>query len=137
MRSLLILTCTSVSFSHGTNDGQKSIGLIMLTVIGLMPASYALNPQAHDQLAALSRNAEAAIPLIQRYGDDRKDQALHAADVLKDSGSNIAEQYVARVADTTPEAGSGCLAPFALVWAPWSATNVSYARWASALAKPT
>ncbi len=37
MRSLLILTCTSVSFSHGTNDGQKSIGLIMLTVIGLLP----------------------------------------------------------------------------------------------------
>src|SRR5262249_37473059 len=44
MRALLILTCTGVSFSHGTNDGQKSIGLIMLTVIGLMPSHYALNP---------------------------------------------------------------------------------------------
>jgi inorganic phosphate transporter, PiT family len=104
LRGLLILTCTSVSFSHGTNDGQKSIGLIMLTIIGLMPASYALNPQAHDQLTALGRNAEAAMPLIQKYGDDRKDQALQAAKVLKDSGSNTAAQSVTRVADTTPEA---------------------------------
>lgn len=39
MRALLILTCTGVSFAHGTNDGQKSIGLIMLTIIGLMPAT--------------------------------------------------------------------------------------------------
>jgi PiT family inorganic phosphate transporter len=39
VRWLLILTCTGVSFSHGTNDGQKSIGLIMLTIIGLMPAT--------------------------------------------------------------------------------------------------
>jgi hypothetical protein len=76
----------------------------MLTIIGLMPASYALNPRAHDQLTALSRNAEAAIPLLQKYGDDRKDQALQAADVLKNSGSSTAEQFITRVADTTPEA---------------------------------
>jgi len=42
---LPILTCTSVSFSHGTNDGQKSIGLFMLTIIGLMAATFALNPK--------------------------------------------------------------------------------------------
>ncbi len=46
MRGILILTCSGVSFAHGTNDGQKSIGLIMLTIIGLFPATYALNPQA-------------------------------------------------------------------------------------------
>src|ERR1700761_8770627 len=34
VRGLLILTCTGVSLSHGSNDGQKSIGLIMLTIIG-------------------------------------------------------------------------------------------------------
>jgi PiT family inorganic phosphate transporter len=104
LRGLLILTCTSVSFSHGTNDGQKSIGLIMLTIIGLMPASYALNPEARDQLTALGRNAEAAIPLIQKYGDDRKDQALQAADALKNSGSKTAEQIATPVADRTPDA---------------------------------
>jgi PiT family inorganic phosphate transporter len=66
LRGLLLLTCTSVSFSHGTNDGQKSIGLIMLTIIGLMPATYALNPRAPHELAQLSQNAAAAIPLIQK-----------------------------------------------------------------------
>jgi PiT family inorganic phosphate transporter len=40
MRYLLILTYTGVSFSHGTNDGQKNIGLIMPTIIGLLPADY-------------------------------------------------------------------------------------------------
>ena len=43
MRGPLILTCTGVSFAHGTNDGQKSIGLIMLVIIGLFPASFAVN----------------------------------------------------------------------------------------------
>ena len=90
LRGLLILTCTSVSFSHGTNDGQKSIGLIMLTIIGLMPASYALNPNVPQQLSQLSRNAGAAIPLIQHYGDDLKDQALKAATTLQQSGPNLA-----------------------------------------------
>ncbi len=83
LRGLLILTCTSVSFSHGTNDGQKSIGLIMLTIIGLMPATFALNPEAPQQLARLGQNAATAIPLIQRYGDDLKDEALKAAKILQ------------------------------------------------------
>jgi inorganic phosphate transporter, PiT family len=43
VRGLLILTCTGVSFAHGSNDGQKGIGLIMLILIGLVPATYALN----------------------------------------------------------------------------------------------
>jgi PiT family inorganic phosphate transporter len=30
IRGLLILTCTGVSFAHGSNDGQKGMGLIML-----------------------------------------------------------------------------------------------------------
>lgn len=44
IRTLLILTCTGVSFAHGTNDGQKSIGLIMLAIIGLFPARCAATP---------------------------------------------------------------------------------------------
>jgi phosphate/sulfate permease len=43
IRGLLIFTCTGVSFFHGSNDGQKGIGLIMLILIGLVPAHYALN----------------------------------------------------------------------------------------------
>ena len=43
IRALLILTCTGVSFAHGNNDGQKGMGLIMLIMIGLLPAAFALN----------------------------------------------------------------------------------------------
>jgi PiT family inorganic phosphate transporter len=43
IRALLILTCTGVSFSHGSNDGQKGMGLIMLILIGTVPTAYALN----------------------------------------------------------------------------------------------
>jgi len=43
VRSLLILTCTGVSFAHGSNDGQKGMGLIMLILIGTVPSAYALN----------------------------------------------------------------------------------------------
>jgi len=43
IRCLLILTCTGVSFGHGSNDGQKGMGLIMLILIGALPTSYALN----------------------------------------------------------------------------------------------
>jgi PiT family inorganic phosphate transporter len=43
IRGLLILTCTGVSFFHGSNDGQKGMGLIMLILIGVAPTAYALN----------------------------------------------------------------------------------------------
>jgi len=43
IRSLLVMTCTGVSFAHGSNDGQKGMGLIMLILIGTVPTAYALN----------------------------------------------------------------------------------------------
>jgi PiT family inorganic phosphate transporter len=43
IRGILILTCTGVSFAHGSNDGQKGMGLIMLILIGVVPTAYALN----------------------------------------------------------------------------------------------
>ena len=43
IRGLLFLTCTGVSFFHGSNDGQKGMGLIMLILIGTVPTTYALN----------------------------------------------------------------------------------------------
>jgi PiT family inorganic phosphate transporter len=42
IRALLVLTCTGVSFAHGSNDGQKGMGLIMLVLIGLAPALFAV-----------------------------------------------------------------------------------------------
>lgn len=43
IRSILILTCTSVSYAHGSNDGQKGIGLMMLILIGFAPTFFTLN----------------------------------------------------------------------------------------------
>ena len=51
IRSLLILTCTSVSYGHGSNDGQKGMGLIMLILIGSAPTAYALNRTMPDSSA--------------------------------------------------------------------------------------
>ena len=43
IRGLLILTCTGVSFAHGSNDGQKGMGLIMLILVGILPLSFAVD----------------------------------------------------------------------------------------------
>jgi PiT family inorganic phosphate transporter len=43
VRTLLFLTCTGVSFAHGSNDGQKGMGLIMLILVGVLPGVYAVD----------------------------------------------------------------------------------------------
>ncbi|MGS0646598.1 inorganic phosphate transporter [Komagataeibacter melomenusus] len=70
VRGLLILTCTGVSFSHGSNDGQKSIGLIMLTIIGILPATFALAPDSTPQISHIAQYATDAAPLITQYDHD-------------------------------------------------------------------
>jgi inorganic phosphate transporter, PiT family len=67
IRWVLLLTCTGVSFAHGSNDGQKGMGLIMLILIGLAPATYALHlPLAPGQLQAVVAAARAAQPIFAR-----------------------------------------------------------------------
>ena len=63
IRALLMLTCTGVSFAHGSNDGQKGMGLIMLILIGTVPTAYALNHavtarQSQDFIAVSKQAAE-------------------------------------------------------------------------------
>ena len=68
IRGILILTCTLVSFFHGSNDGQKGMGLIMLILIGTVPTAYALNralPESQLQLFA-SRSAAASKVIEQK-----------------------------------------------------------------------
>jgi len=43
IRLLLIGTCTGVSYAHGSNDGQKGMGLIMLILIGILPITFAVD----------------------------------------------------------------------------------------------
>jgi PiT family inorganic phosphate transporter len=86
IRALLILTCTGVSFFHGSNDGQKGMGLIMLILVGTVPTAYALNHtvSARDvqTFAAVSTQVAGA---LNNYVDPTA--------VVGDSGQEL-ERYV-------------------------------------------
>jgi PiT family inorganic phosphate transporter len=64
IRGLLILTCTGVSFAHGSNDGQKGMGLIMLILIGVVPTAYALNRSMPERDMRPFFNASSAAVLV-------------------------------------------------------------------------
>jgi PiT family inorganic phosphate transporter len=65
IRGILILTCTLVSFFHGSNDGQKGMGLIMLILIGTVPTAYALNRALPDnQLQVFASRSQAASAVL-------------------------------------------------------------------------
>jgi PiT family inorganic phosphate transporter len=65
IRGLLILTCTGVSFAHGSNDGQKGMGLIMLILVGTVPMAYALNRsmpvQEMNQFVTVAQTAQQSL----------------------------------------------------------------------------
>jgi inorganic phosphate transporter, PiT family len=66
IRAILILTCTLVSFFHGSNDGQKGMGLIMLILIGTVPTAYALNRSLPaSQLQTFEARSQAASAVIE------------------------------------------------------------------------
>jgi inorganic phosphate transporter, PiT family len=81
IRCLLVLTCTGVSFAHGSNDGQKGMGLIMLILIGTVPTAYALNHaiganQAQDFVAVSQQAANSLQGYVSpggSVGDPRAD----------------------------------------------------------------
>ena len=66
IRAILILTCTGVSFAHGSNDGQKGMGLIMLILIGTVPMAYALNrTPSPSHITEFKASSEAAAQIIE------------------------------------------------------------------------
>ena len=70
IRSLLVLTCTGVSFGHGSNDGQKGMGLIMLILIGTVPTAYALNHAVgYSQVQDFAASSEQAIKVLNAHVD--------------------------------------------------------------------
>ncbi len=64
-RTALILSAVGVSFSHGANDGQKGIGLIMLVLIGVAPAGFVLNMNSASY--DISRTRDAVFHLRSHY----------------------------------------------------------------------
>jgi PiT family inorganic phosphate transporter len=70
IRGLLIFTCTGVSFAHGSNDGQKGMGLIMLILIGVVPTAYALNRAVPDSQIQSFLQTSAYAAQVLEHGHD-------------------------------------------------------------------
>jgi len=72
VRAMLITTCSGVSFAHGSNDGQKGVGLIMLILIGILPMQFALNPSAGaEPVAHAATAARDLADIVDGPGADR------------------------------------------------------------------
>lgn len=56
-RISLIVTAIGVAFSHGANDGQKGIGLVMLVLIGVAPAGFVVNMNSSSYEITRTRDA--------------------------------------------------------------------------------
>ena len=95
IRGLLIFTCTAVSFAHGSNDGQKGMGLIMLILIGLVPTAYALN-------RAVPASATADFVAVSAQTVAVLDQHVSRDAVLAGDPRDVVETYI-RTRDFTPD----------------------------------
>jgi inorganic phosphate transporter, PiT family len=86
IRLLLVITCTGVSFAHGSNDGQKGMGLIMLILIGILPGVYAINPTVTTAgVARLVSDNKAVQPILDaKAGSGAAITAQDAETVLSD-----------------------------------------------------
>jgi inorganic phosphate transporter, PiT family len=84
IRGMLVLTCTGVSFFHGSNDGQKGMGLIMLILIGTVPTTYALNH-------AVTPRQSADFVAVSRQTADTLDKYVTPAAVVGDSREELTD----------------------------------------------
>lgn len=63
IRVILVTTCTLVSFFHGSNDGQKGVGLLMVVLVAFMPLQFAIN-----RMHSVDRYRDAARQIEQKLG---------------------------------------------------------------------
>ncbi len=87
IRALLVLTCTLVSFFHGSNDGQKGMGLIMLILIGTVPTAYALNRSMHEsEIQSFIAMSDRASTMLSHYaqGDAPADYRAEVTRYVRD-----------------------------------------------------
>lgn len=84
IRAILIATCTGVSFAHGSNDGQKGVGLMLIILMTFLPLQFALNPK-FDALAA-----SAAVNNIEQIVQKNAQKGSIAPAELSKAGEAIA-----------------------------------------------
>ena len=120
VRGLLVITCTLVSFFHGSNDGQKGMGLIMLILIGVAPTAYALNrapPAGHaDAFIAAAQNASKIVEAhgagYNVIGDPRPavTDYIHAHQISEGTYPSLAV-LMKQISDSVKEYGSVAKTP--------------------------
>ncbi|CAN5425603.1 inorganic phosphate transporter [soil metagenome] len=93
IRGLLVLTCTGVSFAHGSNDGQKGMGLIMLILVGTVPMAYALNR---------SMPADQVVPFVAMAAHTQQSLARDVPAAAPTDSRAVLSEYV-RTRTLTPE----------------------------------
>lgn len=109
IRALLVLTCTGVSFCHGSNDGQKGMGLIVLILIGTFPTAYALNHglSAAEVQAFIAASQHAAVTLNAHAAPGNTlDSDPHREAVRYVRTGQLTPQTVAAVRDLVQETGA-------------------------------
>jgi PiT family inorganic phosphate transporter len=121
IRALLVFTCSGVSFFHGSNDGQKGMGLIMLILIGVAPTAYALNRAlSESHMADFTQASDAASKIIdaqgsgfQILGDPRPavTDYVHSHKISEGTFPALAV-FVKNIATQTTQYGSLAKVPF-------------------------
>ncbi len=91
IRGILCLTCTGVSYAHGSNDGQKGMGLVMLILVGIIPGVYALDLSTDSAaIGKLSTMSQSAAAIIARHTEgeplDKATSVKLLADYTKTTG---------------------------------------------------
>ncbi len=90
IRSILVITCTGVSFSHGSNDGQKGVGLVMIILIAFAPAYFAIDRnQDPKKLITCASKIDATLDKIDVFALNEKEKSsLNFIDARLDTIKN-------------------------------------------------
>ncbi|WP_439694916.1 inorganic phosphate transporter [Mucilaginibacter sp. AW1-7] len=101
IRLLLITTCTLVSFFHGSNDGQKGVGLFMLILIAFLPARFAVNHHiSNDKVLAAFNQASLVITKNTSANNAPNSEFINLADIIARAKASLAEKNETDVAKT-------------------------------------
>ncbi|MER2296276.1 MULTISPECIES: inorganic phosphate transporter [Pseudomonas] len=98
-RLVLVISAMGVSFVHGSNDGQKGIGLIMLVLIGIVPAKFVLD--LNSTTYQIERTRDATLHMSQFY--ERNAATLGEFLALgKAKSTDLPEQFSCNPQQTEP-----------------------------------
>ncbi|NTE00406.1 inorganic phosphate transporter [Agrobacterium tumefaciens] len=99
IRGLLIMTCTLVSFFHGSNDGQKGVGLLMLILIAFLPAKFAVNHHIAKEKVLTELNSSEV--LLKKIALLNHNEGINMAEFIK--RTNQTKIHLAKKNETDKE----------------------------------